>query len=325
MPLPVLSKTYAFDVNNIVVASGVPLTDRRTAMKDIKDALKTLGSNPWVVDHSCNSVTAGAAGDGNDRWSAITDLVWNNAGSAHSWIVLKQTGISANFQICIDLNSSVTSHPISITVSPSSGFSGGTTTNRPTAADEISISSARNWAVSAAGSIQFVWHLIVSSDGQVTRLVLCSSNAAHNIIVFEKAANPVTGWANPWFAYHANANSGVECLNASSATDLNPGFIIGYGASSMLMGYTVESGFDGVLSNQLTTANDLSGEWPLFPLGLACTVTVGSRGRHGSVFDLWLGSTTPPTGDCYPGDSSRQFAHFGDLVFPWNGTNPVIA
>lgn len=66
-------------------------------------------------------------------------------------------------------------------------------------------------------------------------------------------------------------------------------------------------------------ANEISGEWPMLPLG-AIGVTSTIRGRHGTFQDLWTASGGANTGDTYPSGASNQFAQFGALILPWNGT-----
>src|SRR4051812_42695947 len=113
MALPSLTKTWNFLVNALIPATGSSLNDNRTLLKSIKDALKgsgtwtdsagaNLGGAPagaWTTRYWWDSVTAGTAGDGVDRWGAIGNLVWANAGSAHSWYALRQTGIATNFEV----------------------------------------------------------------------------------------------------------------------------------------------------------------------------------------------------------------------------------
>lgn len=77
--------------------------------------------------------------------------------------------------------------------------------------------------------------------------------------------------------------------------------------------------------------NDLTDEWELLSIGLVGEMTGGyqatgpsGRGRFGRLFDLWYGSTRRQTGDTYPNDNTRQFAQFGALVVPWNGTQPRV-
>jgi hypothetical protein len=66
-------------------------------------------------------------------------------------------------------------------------------------------------------------------------------------------------------------------------------------------------------------ANELSGEWPLWPISIDCS-TVGARGRLGTLVDIWMGSSAVASGDSYPATGTTgQFAQFNNLVIPWNG------
>lgn len=69
-------------------------------------------------------------------------------------------------------------------------------------------------------------------------------------------------------------------------------------------------------------ANDFTGEWPMFPLGYF-GVTSGARGRLGTATDLWLGNDGVGNCSAYPNDTSYQFAQYGNLILPWDGTVPV--
>src|SRR5947209_5087453 len=89
--LPAPSLTWQQSLNNVQLASGTALTDHRTILLGIKNALIGFGTNPCTVKGSCHSTVAGL--DAVDRWSAIANLVWAAAASAHSWIVLEQGGI----------------------------------------------------------------------------------------------------------------------------------------------------------------------------------------------------------------------------------------
>ena len=137
MPLPTLAKTWQYDVNKLYATTGTALTDYRQTLRGIKDALVSLG---WQVVRSSNG-TAGGTGTG-DNWNANGDLVWNAAGSAHSWIVLKPAAASS-FQICIDLDHLYYPNHITLLASPSVGFSGGDENDRPAdPSDVVNVLSA---------------------------------------------------------------------------------------------------------------------------------------------------------------------------------------
>ena len=146
-------------------------------IRTVKDALIAFASTPWTMRYSCNSVTAGAAGDGVDRITTNANLVWASAGSAHSWIVLRQTGIATNFELLLSCeNAHASGTTLMIVVSPAAGFTGGTTTARPTATDEVVLNAAAvAWAASAVTALR--WHLQQSTDGQCTRIITCAAGS----------------------------------------------------------------------------------------------------------------------------------------------------
>ena len=125
MALPALVRTWRFQVNNAMVPQGTITAMSQHTLFALKEALKGNGAwtdsagaaaasaGNWVVNGSCDG-SGGAGSFGNndavDRWVAQGNLIWNNSGSNHSWIVLEQAGIAANFQICIDLNNNVHPH-----------------------------------------------------------------------------------------------------------------------------------------------------------------------------------------------------------------------
>lgn len=324
MALPSLAKTWQYSVNNTVAVGANALATNRAVLRAIKNALLAFGTLPWTVRYSCDSTTAGIAGDAVDRWTADTNLVWANAGTAHSWIVLQQTGITSTFQVCLDLTSaSASGLVLTIVLSPSAGFTGGTTTARPTATDEVIVQSNAGWGGQSANT-QTVYHVMHSTDGQCNRVAICVGNTTSGFWILDKPANPVTGWSNPSLGGCGGASSASEqgtYANFSKAAGSK-----GRGSATMNLYFSVEgygTAFEAV-GVGIAVANDLSSEFAFFPIGLTSD-TASNRGRHGSVFDLWFGPTNLSTGDTFPNDTSRTFAVFSDLVVPWNGTAVVTA
>lgn len=317
MSLPSFVKTWVHDSNNSVVATGATLTTNRTLLLALKNALLTVASA--TVGYSCDSVTAGAADDGVDRWDAITDLVWSTAG-ARSWFVIKLAGVLAGYQLLLELG--ITSAPgsqLRVVASPAAGFTGGTTTARPTATDEVVV-IAGQWANGSDTS--YVWHLLSADDGSAVRLLICDGGAVTGFMSIETPQNQVTGWTLPactaW-VYSATQAPSYALLNDAAAIQARAP------AGNMTLYLTSEGWISAMGGERLTSApNDISAEWPLYPAGLA-SETAGARGRHGSATDLWWTATGLANGDTFPGDTSRTFAVFGDLVVPWDGSVPVVS
>ena len=317
MALPTLSKTWQFNVNNQTTAQGTPLADSRKTLRAIKNAMIGFATNPWTVRYSCDSVTAGTAGDGVDRWSADTKLVWANAGTAHSWIVLRQTGIGTTYELLISCENST---PSNLTLLTSiSGFSGGSTTARPTATDELTVASSGQWV--SGTDVSNRWSVMQSTDGQCTRILVGYSGNFTTLIVLDKPNNPTTGWTTPNFNALYFAVGGLNTVTTGVISATSPLARSRIGSVNGSVSLTIE----GIGNNFATDttigniANEVDSSWDMWPLGIAC-ITSGARGRHGSLFDLWAISTVRASGDMIPADGSNQFAVFGNFVLPWNGS-----
>lgn len=311
MSLPTLSKTWQYNING--TGTGANNT---AAMSDtyigIKNAMIGFASSPWAMRYSCGGGVAGTAGDGVDRITSTTSITYNNAGSSHSWFVLRQTGIATNFEMCMEFVA--TANAPTIIVSPSVGFAGGTTTSRPTATDEIPISGVS--LLPYGNQTTFRFNVIQSTDGQCTRIITAASGSTQTILAFEKPANPTSGWTNPSvFIFPTSMAVATLAATSGNAARMRNGSTNG----NVLL--TVEGTAGGTAAadtNFGNLANEIDGAWPMWPIGLAC-ITAGLRGRHGTLFDLWLGSSAAPSGDMYPNDASNQFAQFSNIIIPWGG------
>lgn len=311
MTLPTLAKTWQFSTvafNLAIPAQGSAGATNKRIMRTLKNALIGFPSNPWTVVSSSNSIVANSS----DNWNSDADIV--NSGGAHSWIVLEQAGINGNFQVCIDCNNATASFQIAtIVISNNAGFTGGSTSARPTATDETVIINIGNWT-GISTDIASRLSVMQSSDGECTRIYLAASGTSRMLCIFDKPAQPVTGWVNPSYTLwildptFANMFSNYNGKMRHSSTNGNAVMTTeGYGT---VMG-TQDTAWGNI-------PNEISSEWNMFTVGIASN-TVGCRGRHGYLYDLWTGSASIATGDSYPGDASNQFAQFGTIILPWNG------
>jgi len=317
MPMPTLAKTWQFSINQQTANSGSVETNTDTAFLLIKNALKAFGSGAWTVVGSSNGTTAGI--DGVDRLSTIADIVHNNAASAHSWIVLKNTGLGSNFQVLFAFDSS-NPYQWTIITSPSAGFTGGSITANPTTTDGFThLSVGSFWPSSAAALVS---HTMVSTDGECTRVVVYSANAVVGGLFFEKAQNPSTGWTIPVWCRVAVGSTSLNVTSWASVAS-NYGSRAG---STNFTGFFLSEGTNAGLAYSTTdvgtVANQLDSTWPLFPFGL-CSQTPGVKGRHGNVYDLWCRPSGVAVADTFPNDPAlRRLVAFGELVFPWtNGAD----
>lgn len=326
MPLPTLAKSWQFDVNAVRPAPDTNLANYQNILFGIKTSLKAFSSG-WTVVGSSNSVAA--ALDGVDRWTLPTNLVWHNAGVAHSWIVLKQTGLAANFQLLIDCDSNGAgagaASNLRLVVSYSAGFTGGSTTTRPTATDEHQIQVGA-WCTGSGIPFHSAVHVMQSTDGQSTRVVVCRSNFVSTFWAFERVSSPSAGWAVPVVSLIRGApNTTSDAPTYAVFNDAANGFFR-HGSTNYTGYVTSEGSITSMLGEQLNLyPNDIDGFWPFFPMGFASTTT-GARGRHGAFTDMYWGvQDVLVTGTTFPASGTKQWVQFAHFVLPWNGTTPVVS
>lgn len=349
MPLSAFEKTWQFDANNVQAATGAVLTTHRQLWLAIKNAMLGFGTLPWTVRYSCTSVVAGAAGDGVDRWSAVGDLVWATAdtGTARSWIVLRNTDGCELLLECRN-NSTTTGKGLRIVFSPASGFTGGSTTTRPTATDEIVLTDG---ASSTSGGVgvgspgqttdrAYAYHLLHSTDGLVTMVVICHNGNATGFWYIGRISQPVSGFTKPVMAAvwsdaattpiaGPNIAQMVEGVNSEAACP-HAGFR--HGATNGRFYATAEACGDGsnaaassepVVRN-VAVANEISGQWQVPQIGLT-SLTSGVRGTHGRLFDCgWVSEAGKATGERYPSVAPFTAVVIGDVLIPWSNAAGVF-
>lgn len=326
--LPTLAKTWQFSINQKVDAQGSIAATEKRLIRTIKNLMKGFGTNPWTCSGSSNSSTAGM--DGVDRWTTDADITKAAAASPHSWIVLRQTGIATNYEFCFDALASAGS--ATIVVSPSAGFTGGTTSARPTATDEIILISNTTW-FSVLDTIHQI-HAMQSTDGQCTRIQVWRGGVQQCLFwLFDKPQNPVSGWTNPSLSLAlatgaASAAGGYASDYANIRSSKN---IKGRGSATFGMVMTGE--WHGILQSTTTllaeslavgvVPNQFDGYWDFYSVGVASD-DVSHRGRHASIFDLWLGEIGMNDGDTFPSNAStKQFINLGRIILPWVGDSTI--
>ncbi|RLC76830.1 MAG: hypothetical protein DRJ03_27865 [Chloroflexi bacterium] len=322
MALPTKEKTWLYSVNQAVGDGGNVTTANRDFIFKLKEALIGFASNPWTVWGSCDSSNVDNGG-GTDYWVDRGDLIWNTAGNAHSWIVLKQGGLGANVYLCIDLDRTTTGYQFDLVLALDAPFNtDGTTTNRPTTSgNAITRGALYHGGYNSSGWTGFM-HVWQSNDGACTRYVLTRSGAVYGFMFIDVVKDPFTAWS-PAVVFGQLGDDGTS--GHITFQDWNDNArAYGRVGSNFTMYLTCE-GWSSSVGCEFGVADEDTGEWPIMPIGLA-SETVGFRGAHkGSLYDMWWGSTVLNTGDTYPDNATKQFVLFDDMVFPWNGSTPLIA
>lgn len=152
--------------------------------------------------------------------------------------------------------------------------------------------------------------------------MICETGVVTGFWLFDKPANVVTGWSNPCVALVLGVNAVTEQLTVANL--ITNASARGRGTATMNLYLTSEARGSAQLGQVFTIANAFSGEFPIFPLGLA-SETVSHVGRHGTLQDIWFGLSSLANGDTYPNDTTRQLLQAGELVLPWNGAVPAFS
>jgi hypothetical protein len=341
MSIPAFVKTWQFSVNLSGVPDATVGNQSQSLLLQIKkafigggswtdkDGSVAVSSGNWTVVGSSNGTLADLAGT--DYWIDGSTLSFAaSTTSAHSWIVLGQTGLAANFQLLLDcVSAGPAKHLMGIHFSPNAGYVlAGTPTYKPTATDEVTLLTAAAWGASSAASGITRLHVMKNTDGSAIRVILYRSGLVSGFWMIDKAVNAASGWTYPVAAMIIGTSSAVPAANIIGSTitlgaaNVKAAVPV---AGTMAMYMTCEGikTAAGTLVDKVTTANELSGEFPVLPLGLWCD-TVGSKGRHGTLVDMWAGSSSIIEGSTYPGDGTKQLVQFQSLVMPWNRTTPLI-
>ena len=357
---PVAIKTWKHWPIRVDAASWDPTDtaiDRSAARKKlwlIKQAL--IGSpGAWTVVSSCGWNGSTYQAGNTDYWTSALAVMFANAYPG-SWIVLKNTAISSvgnGFQICLECVGSAINfaYSLSIYVSGSGGFTGGSTTARPTASDEIKVkgySADDVWTSANAGFIGGTYHtggaVFKTSDGQHTRIYSTSRHGQTNIFfAFERyeSAYSTEFIPNPWFVVKGVAPTYLYLAQGHTdylgySTYLNRAVA---GEADWSHNYVRQAKFSllGRTGTALINWNqfhlpDVFGKWSCSKIGLVTPYEWGQRAvfpydaqRVGTITDLWFLPTSYldpkfATGDYYPSSSSRQFVVMGDLLQPSDGT-----
>jgi hypothetical protein len=337
MSMPSLVKSWQHSVNIRYAASGTVAVDHRRALYTMVSSMLSFSTNPWTHLQSCDS--SGVSSDpGTNLWTDATKLIWNTSaggGQVRSWIVIKQTKILSNLQVLIECHAGTgATSPwerfIRVYISASAGFGSGTTTSRPTATDEVCLCDGSNsgtfsgyWFYANTSTFAPVIHVMQSSDGECTRVVFCCAGKSRSLFVFDKQCNPVTGATAPFIAAKAAGSTDATYITYAYFNDVTPA--IGLNSSLAYSAYFTSEGYvAGMLGERLNVvANEISGEWPLSPIGLA-SETTGARGRHGTLYDIWWGTSNQADGTTYPASGAKTLVQFGHIVLPWNGTSPLL-
>ena len=321
MSLPTVEKTWQYNVNNQITALGSALANNRRILRLIKEALKGAASGAWTVRGSSDGVAFNMSGT--DLWDDDSDLIFvSAAGTAHSWIVLRQIGMgAAGVEILIDLVTGGSTQTtagsgavIRIASVEDGGFTGGSITTAPTATNQQILNTGIWTQLGTDAATR--WNVIQADNGSGTRVWAYSAGVLQFLWVFEAPTDKVSAWNDAYVGYAA-PGSVVTAANSYGYTYWKS--TINNTLASIAL--SMEATSSGSMNSEAfcgNIPNDLTSEYVILPIGICCNTTT-VRGRHGIMPDMWYASTGTVQGDTYPADGSANFVNVGPFVFPWNG------
>lgn len=244
------------------------VSNRNVAFPDVSSTTRITQSWAWLLKqmllnatgsfdatwtdgltHTLPAITVAGSSDGStagmdlvDRWlSTFTPgvLTMGAGGNAHAWIVLKfpsgicsLAGGKGPVYLCIDLDEAngASTQYLSLVVS-FSGFTGGSTTNRPTATDEILPKyGGTGTIVNDGNTVPRSMHLTLAQDG--TFFMVSSKNGTNHPevgILMIETTQTRPGHTRPLFIGHDyNSSASVFAMGSGYWDQGN-----GYGSGSM--------------------------------------------------------------------------------------------
>jgi hypothetical protein len=313
------------DVRDAIIAaiSGVGASLKVTASNGGVDLVNLVHDDTSLGGNPNQTMTDTVFDPGfivNGMTGGINNLIWAIGG--HSWIVLRQTGLVANCELCIDLGSS-DSRDGSIVISRAAGFAGGTVSSRPTAVDEITLVSGSFWGTPDSG-FDSKLNVQMSTDGACTRAWFMLDAGGYSVtrwIMFDKVKSASPSWTTPimWMWTNTSAEGATE----KTLTQNVPGY--GYSGVLFPVALAAEGDRDDAgVGTIFATVNDISSEWTIRPIVL---VNEPARpGRHGVLYDLWYSKAAAggnTLGSNFPVGGARDFMQINHVLVPWGGSGAL--
>lgn len=352
MPAPSIQNTWRFNVSQSI--SGANSSAFRQALllalvnsllgqgswTDDEGAASSVGT-PWEHVSSCDSVSTSSS---TNLWDSAGDLVWNAEASAHSWIVLRSPnffGASNPLYMLLVCGPNGTINATLAVIFSRVGFTGGTTTARPTATDEhiarptggtISTAGWQGDDNNAAQSVACRLHVMVTDDGRKFRIAMTRGGvciAYWSLFDLDTDA----GWTEPYLFKLASADFtvGAEVEVLTETNEDNGVTRLFYGRDQGGVGdFTCEIfiPYHGVsLGNSVMTKtlNGFNGGWLPMPVFL-CGIAPAAVAPICVVPDLWFARVAAGTGS--PGENLEtgrdEFMQFGIYLVPWNNSTIVL-
>lgn len=273
----------------------------------IKEALVAAG---MVVKSSSNRVTAGNA----DYWGSYLDILVQTVGNIGTWLVLQHPTGGGEMLIAFNYTNYNTCR---FFFSAVAGFTGGTLEAIPTASDQMSLGS-----IDLLNTNQATIQAMVSASGTF-RCIMLQSNIVRLWLVGEKIRDAHSDLLGGYF-FRVQQTTNPMAYTTVHRVAYTVACLWSDGSAITVR--TCTPGIDVSALGEVWNETSWDGYYPNTPIDLV-SVTSTKQGLLGRFEDAWFGpSTGINTGDTMPdaGGNPMRFVQFDHIIWPWDGTVPVI-
>lgn len=324
--IPAYTKTWT---QNLTL--GVPGT--RIAYSSVLDTCQkyAYGVKAFLVTGGLSVVWSASGGTGPTNAADHTDRITSSAtwtpravgaAASQAWVVLLD-GNGGHLLLAFTGGSDDIFY---VAYSPSAAYAlAGTTNNRPTATDEIVLSSATTM-VNATASADRVWHGLISSDAKNYRFCIARSNVLTaqawgvDAITVTTAIGASTTFPNNACVWSYPITSLESAASLYGAANTNARFqmrvviaSVGFTASMGASSYAFNGSNPGFITYQPEIQGASSG-YPPFPIFL-WSPTASCRGYMGTLIDLYAcAASASVSGEGFGG--SYEWWQLGYTIWP---------
>jgi hypothetical protein len=343
-----------FVVTAVPDATTLEYINASGAAEAVNGSWNVLGNNwttPWVMQHSQNKLTGdtGVRDDEVDRIGTYLDVGSVETTNYGYWVIKNTvTGTEWAWVGESSSNSLNARSMVRGTTFPNYFDEGdGGTESRPTGNSVTNVdgvrsahrefhSSSSDWFMGDQGGEAVKLHVMMSSDGEHTRVIGCGQGTLPLFWFDETVAEPHPDWISggnstitSMFgtgsfsnrATYATYNDGANVVGSTlPATGISNS--LDHHAPDLFI--SAEGYVSAAIGQNITVANELTGAFSMFPMGLV-SPELGHRARLGRLKDMWWCPNGMNAGQTLPADTSRQFLVLEEIVIPWNGSLPEIS
>lgn len=340
-----------FAITSVPSSAEIRYTNGSGVAEAVNGSFNIIGgnfSNPWILDHVVKQPATSWIGSQNDGVDALrTRSDWFGDTTNRSYFVVRNAVTGTYWCVWGNTNSTISrEHSVSRGVTaPNILIASGSVSAGPVGTTVVTPSGSRQAhkdfepnttsPFDSPGAFIAKLHLMISSDGENTRLVGTYNGVASLFWFDETVLNPHPSWsADPvtpvitgmadsdglQTATYAKLNDTAYCIGTripSADPDIPDNHSVDI--------YLTSEGYGTATNGEnLTVPNELTGEWPFYPIGLF-TTALTSKSRLGQLADIWWTSTGVIQGTTFPDDLTRQYISIGSIILPWNGDIPEFS